>query len=488
MKISQNSTIVIYGAGEVGNNIATRLVAAGYSVQGFVDANPNCRSVKNHIRVYHINEVTPWDRVNCVIVIGLANGNIHKDVADTLHQNGYQHIVFLPIAHFLSQTLKRKLIIEYNKISVGQCDGLDICEYTEYCSVQLDCREGIIKEDEEYIWTLVPQEILFSENYVTWKGDKSNLTGIMETYDRSIVLRKWYRNLFRYFEGVADYEEYFNLFQVSKSESEKRNIIFERHKLFQLYKMEFNRGLDFFIETAPVVEWNDKGYFNLVGGHHRTIFLLEEGMSKYPAKMTKEDFGKWCNYNLLACFEKLINQGKSNYWDIPIPHPAFSNYIFQRENGKVTILDVVLNYLDKVKTNDMFVLDVSQADGYFARIFSRLDAKKIVCCEPNRHDRTRQVFGLLHIHNVIVCKKFCEIPDGQYDIVFALNPNSFVYKKEEIIHKLLNIAKRYIFLEVPAQDECAVKEFWHRGNYNVCERLMYEVIGGTRYAVYVLMK
>lgn len=489
MTVSKDSDFIIYGAGEVGSRIAVRLMEEGYSVQGFLDLRPGSQNMLNGIRVYQVDEEVPWEEERVIVIIALANGNIHKEVADNLYRKGYAYIVFLPIALFLSQSTKNRLIAEYNEVMEGKCGGMAIHEYSEYRFPELKCEDGIVKESDGYIWTFVAQEILFSESYENWKGDKSKLTGIQTSYDRNIVLRKWYRNLFQYFENEAeDCEEYFNIFEIKKGDIEKERLLRERQSLFQLYKMEFQRGLDFFVETAPLAEWNSRGYFNLVGGHHRTIFLLEQGLTCYPVKMTKDDFAKWCNYNKLDSWKKCVEEDGDEFWDIPIPHPAYRNCIYKRENLKVTLMDKILNYFELMDVKNLSVLDASQADGYFARVFARSGVKEAVCYDTKYARRIENLFDLLYVQNANVIKEISSIESRQYDIVFALSPNSFVYEDGDILYKLLQMSAKYFFAEILKEREDILEFLIRKGSCTYCEKFANEVMEGKEYDIYLLIK
>lgn len=489
MKIMQNSMFIIYGAGEVGNNIAIHLLQKGYCVQGFLDLNPEGADTVQNIKAYQFDSEVPWDVSKVIVIIALANGNIHKDVADHLYKKGYLYIVFLPVSHSLPKTLKAQLFTEYNRIMLGKCKDITVNKYEEYFSKKESCEDGIIRESDGYIWAFVSQEILFSESYDNWKGDKNKLTGIMDSYNKNIVLRKWYRSLFKYFENEADdCEEYFNIFKKEKTDLEKKKYLCERQKLFQLYKMEYNRGLDFFIETAPLVEWNEEGYFNLVGGHHRTVFLLEQGMRMYPVKMTKLDFDKWCNYDKFEAFIKYFHINDVNQANIPIPHPAYVNYTYKRENSKITLLDRILNYFDSIDIRNMTVLDVSEADGYFARIFARLGAKDVTCYENKSYEVVKKLFDLLYIKKVNLVNEFSVCEQVSYDVVFGINSNAFIYQDKNILNKILNIVKKYIFLEVAKEEDGIVQEYMQIGNFSYYTKIANEVNDGIAYTVYVLVK
>lgn len=489
MRLDVETEFVIYGAGEVGANAAKKLTKNGYNVIGFLD---NFRQGDNIVQGYEVHK--PNDNKWCdynevVVIIALSNGNVHKAVADRLSEIGFKNIVFLPLDLYITKKQKQKLIEQYNNVIGGKLSYVEVTDYESLKKSELNERNWVIKEEDQYVWGYLSQELLFSESYDNWKGDKAKLTGIGETYDKNITLRKWYRSLFEYMDGEKENaNEYFEGFQKAKSDEENEELLKERNHLFELYNFELNRGMDFFVDTAPLVEWNEKGYFNLVGGHHRTIFLLSKGFKSFPVKMSIDDFVKWSHKDSLYQVKNIYRNQKIESFCVQIPHPAFSNYWQTRENGKETILNLVLECLRDEDLKDMSCVDVSDMEGYLARIMARTDIGEVSCVESDKCDFVKAVFELLYLERVVIYQNYSELKSDIYDIVFDLNVKKSQKDIIKVNETLFKNWKRYLFIEFSQAENSLIDEIENISGAKEKYKLMSEIYDGTKYNIYVFRK
>lgn len=489
MIVDVNTQFIIYGAGEVGINVARKLHQNGYKVIGFIDANKEGIEIVPGYMVYKLETSRELCTKNPVVIIALANGNIHKKVSNQLYELGFKYIIFLPLDCFINRMQKEQMIEKYNAVLSGKAEGICLEEYSNFINPCLNENEWIVKQDAEYVWGYLNEEILFSESYENWKGDKTKLTGITETYDRNIVLRKWYIALFDYLAGKdIDVERYFEAYAQTITEEAKKKLIRDRQHLFEIYNFEFNRGMSFFVDTAPLVEWNSRGYFNLVGGHHRTIFLFTKGLKFYPVKMTKEDFNKWCNREMLDEMRELCKKQPIDVLNVQIPHPAFSNYWYVRENGARTILEVILEYLRDENLVQMSAIDISGMEGFFARIMERAGVGKCTCIEDEHYVFVKSIFDLLQIPKIELVHNMQELEDKEYDIVFDLNikqdPRSIICEYKDLFMK----CKKYLFIELLQSEKYLLDEISILNGFKEKEKIMSEVCYGKKYDIYVLCK
>lgn len=489
MIVNRNTQLIIYGAGEVGINTAKKLEQNGYKVIGFIDANKEGLGIVPGYIVYNLEKSKDLCDKNPAVIVALANGSIHQKVSNQLYELGFKYIIFLPLDCFINRTQKEQMIDNYNAILHGNADGILIEEYSDFIKPCLNENEWIVKHDAEYVWGYLNEEILFSESYENWKGDKTKLTGIEETYDRNIVLRKWYIALFDYLSGKdSDVERYFEVYAKTKTEDEKKILLADRQHLYEIYNFEFNRGMGFFIETAPLVEWNEKGYFNLVGGHHRTIFLLIKGLKSYPVKMSKEDFNKWCNREKLGEMKELCKMQEKGVLNVPIPHPAFSNFWHIRENGSHTILESILEYLRDDNLTCMSAIDISSMEGFLARIMGRAGIGRCTCIENENYNFVNCIFELLQISKIDLVHNIHELNDKEYDIVFDLNvkqeQKDIVRENKELFKK----CKKYLFVELQQSENELANEISILSGMKEKQKLMSEVCDGIKYDIYVFRK
>lgn len=462
-KLTKEVPLLIYGGGEVGNSCYGRLKGAGYNVFAALDGNKCGEHIIEGLFTYKLGaEPEEWDKENFIVIICLANGMIHKDVAENLNKAGYLYIVFLPMNHCISDSMKRKLTKIYNEVLFAESSmqGRKIISYEKYSGLNTDSIMGIICKTEQNITVWMGLELLFSESLELWKGDKSKIFLKPRFKDKNIACAHPYENLFDYFAMKTNsYEAYFDSKKVQKSQKEKELEIEEREKLYRLFKREHGRGMDFFIEAAPEVVWNPKNYCNLVGGHNRTLYLLHEGHSLFPVKMQVDDFEKWYNKEI---YEKLVyyirkDQVKSFY--APLPHPCFLNFPVQWEDTGRTKLAAVLNFFSKCDLTDMTVLDCSDDEGYFARNMERIGAKEVHFINSDMHQvELAHLFNqLLYRDRVVV--KFCgrgEIYQSRkFDIVFVLKDkcNSDIYELESKANLINEFCGSYLVMETTSTEQ-----------------------------------
>lgn len=441
-KIDNHTSFVIYGCGEVGNNCYRTLTKNGYSVIYGLDKKKEGRDVIEGIYTYILgSEPEEIDKKEMVVIICLANGLIHKKVADTLYKGGYKYIVFLPMQHCITDTKRMQLTHQYNAFLQGNVsiEKTRIQDYHAYLLPNLDINNGIVREEENYITVWCGIEILFSESLELWEGDKTKIW-IKSEYEDKNILAHPCKSLFDYFDmETSNADFYFSCNKESVSEDEVKRKLNEREKLFRIFKKEHNKGMDFFIEGAPGAIWNPKHYWNLVGGHHRTLYLLHEKHSLMPVKVKREDFLKW--YNKKA-YEKLCNfifENSIQQLYAPIPHPGFVNFPSKYENNGITMLEKVMEFLADKDIQFMKSMDCLEDEGYFARNMSRIGVAESVYVSGNAFQLhlTALINELLY-QDVKIEQNDLKDRDAQFDIVFG---------REEEKQRLIKLCRKYLFVD-----------------------------------------
>lgn len=426
IKFTLNTEVILYGAGEVGVNLACKLMLKNYQVKCFWDQRGTGNvEGKTKLPIYsNPQDIRRIASTDSVVIVCLANGNLHFSVAEMIFTQGYSYIVFLPLMLPMSMGEKTKLISEYDAILRGDCANIEVCNYGLYHRTKLNCEQIIYKTDDKMVWTYIPLELLYTENFDNWKGDKQKVTGMPETFDKNILCQKWYRHLFRYFKGYEQSPDYyFKGFKIAYSKEEKEQRLLDRELLNNIFENEYKRGMDFFENTAPLVEWNANGYFNLVGGHHRTIFLLEKGHDSFPVRMTREDFDKWSHVDVLKNGWMDLLAMKNGVMEVPIPHPQFLNIVSLRVTGLNRILEKVFLFMDDRELKINHVMDASCADGFFARNMKRMKAQNVDCFDEDTK-RLTGLFDLLSMEPILVYDDISQFKGQSFDAVFIINPRN----------------------------------------------------------------
>lgn len=469
--------IIIYGAGELGRKTYEHLKEKNMHIVAFLDK-------KTTGKIEAIPVLSPYEelldlkeRAAAIVIICLSAGNEHRQIADDLYENGYKKIVFLPLNYSMPYTMKIRLTQLYNRALIGEAIWNDVKEYDEY--VRIEWRDAaVIREDKGWIWVWINQEILFSEDYFNWKGDKKKIHLVNDGVDTNLNAYYWYHELFDYIDGIRpDCQEYlsiFNMQQGSKAGTEK---LYDREKLVADLNQKLSYGLEFFIEAASEAIWNSKGYFNLCGGHHRTVFLQHKGYVYYPVKMQKEDYIVWKNQYCLEQLEEYIDKNNIKKTYVPVPHPYFINFPYLRESWGPTILGDILRYLGAIRLNDKKVIDISQYEGYFARAAKRMCAKDVLfyCADPTILSFANKLFKLLNIEDIrtthIQDKVSGECNDA--DIIFGmLNTKEFVKKN------YLRTFEGILFAEHYLDDENFIEIVLHETRMNHYKSIHQETFQG----------
>lgn len=441
-KIDNHTDFVIYGCGEVGNNCYRMLTQNGYSVSYGLDKEKEGTHIIEGIHTYILgSEPQEINKDEIVVIICLANGLIHKDVADNLYKAGYQYIVFLPMQHCISDKERVELTHQYNDFLQGSMSIKEVIvqNYHSYLLPDLGFYNGIIRESEEFLTVWCGIEILFSESMELWEGDKSKIQIKLEYEDKSILANHPYRSLFDYFDMQTNcVDTYFSCNQEHLSEDATKKRLDEREKLFHIFKNEHNKGMDFFTEGAPAAVWNPKHYWNLVGGHHRTLYLLHEKHSLIPVKVTKEDFLKWCNKPAYEKLCEFIFENSVQQLYAPIPHPGFVNFPSKYEDNGTTMLEKVMGFLAGKDVETMKFLDCLEDEGYFARSMCRIGAAESVfrSNSPFQQQLAVLINDLLY-QNVKIENDSLAAQDALFDVVFG---------KAEEKQQLMKLCRRYLFV------------------------------------------
>lgn len=367
--------IYIYGAGEVGEKCYKKYKEMDIEITAIIDKNKSGWNVIEGVYVYKLDsqQLKEIDFSHALIIICLADGMIHKNVASDLFRLGFKYIIFLPMCYPILDVEKRRLTRLYNNAIKGIISKDEIKSYENYDKYQLSTNNVIIRENNGTVLVWLNQEILFTENPQEWDGDKNKIHGKDIIKDRNILCNDPHENLFRFFElEVDNSREYFESYKEKKTELQVKIELSKRERLYREFKCEHNRGMEFFIEGAPKVKWNEKGYFNLIGGHHRTMYLLSEGHTLFPVEMDRTDFEKWCNIEQFDRFKLVISENNIDRFYAPIPHPAMLFFPSARESFNKTKLKALLTFFIKEKGRIKSVLECGNGQGYFVRNIERM--------------------------------------------------------------------------------------------------------------------
>ena len=327
---SKDSHFLLYGAASCGTILCNQLSSQGYMVEGFIDQRADEISDLNGIKVYNLNDAgNRFDGEECIVIISVKNVFEHSKIAADLENAGFHNIIYKPYTVLKGRGTEeeKQLSISYDKLMVGEELELN-CQLscTSTVAVYVPDKQGyILNEIEGEIVVSLPLVCLFE-----------NIDENTYSQERNALYFFPHIQFFRYLQGEenADTSYYMQYCQSAAealgsfeiTEAWKQNVEKNRAEICNEMNNAFYFERDFFVENAPRVAWNDKGYFNLNSGKHRTAFWASKKLMFMPVKMSRKDADTWLNS---SCAERVLNLlNLKKYFELraPIEHPYFYQY------------------------------------------------------------------------------------------------------------------------------------------------------------------
>lgn len=328
--LSKESHFILYGAASCGSLLCDKLLCQGYKVDAFIDKRADEIVNLKGISVYNLEDAAKkfCDR-KFVIVIAVKNVFEHSRIAMELAENGLKNILYKPYSVLKGRGTECERIIEkwYDKIAIGDLpEERQVLRRTEISNIYLqDEKEYLLAEKEDYIVISLPLVCLFE-----------NLELNATSQERNALYFFPHIQFFSYLQGedkasVDYYMDYCEkaaaaLDSFKVTEAWKRNVIENRTEICNEMNNSYYFKQSFFIDNAPHVIWNEKGYFNLNSGKHRTAFWASKKMMFMPVKMDKTEAECWINRKRALLILEKMNQKKIYTLKAPVEHPMFYQY------------------------------------------------------------------------------------------------------------------------------------------------------------------
>ena len=389
--LEKSSKIIIYGAATSGRIIYGILKKNGFNIIAFIDKRADELGELDGKRIVgSIDDISDNDIEKCVVIIAIKNVFEHTKIATKLVKSGISNILYKPYSVLNGEgTEDEKKISEYyDDLLANRLDIISCIPQTKGIIGCL-CKDfAFIREEDDCVWARVPVCLIYANKNKTI--EKKSIWG-----DIPILSMFPHIGLFQEFlcehvqNGIEDYvvfccEAAKNAGSVEITERWKQNVVSNRLDVFHNMESAYELDNDFFVRNAPLAEWNDNGYFNLLGGKHRCTFLVAKGNQYITLKMSKKDYDEWIHYDKISGLGEVLDQSVQEYSKAGvIEHPYFYKYPLE---GKTFICKMwvkicgMLSHDIYEKWND-FAFDkmtalVSVDDlGYIARNLSRMGVK-----------------------------------------------------------------------------------------------------------------
>lgn len=454
------SKIVIYGAGGLGCKRAKELINAGYHVIGFIDKEADPSKDLFNLPVYLPQDVTLSisSREDIIIIICIHNALWHQDIALFLNGLGYENILFLPIGERYDSNKRMELDCGYKFFADQNYEKINILPtYSTLINTDLSIQDAIIEENSKFVTVWMELSSIFTNEKLKKRGNK-----LTNTYgDVSICSLTPYIELFKYCKyGEGDLSLYCEAFKKVQNTSDIYTIdefVQDRLDLYDIFRTELNKGMDYFVNAAPLLKWNaQRKHFNVIEGHHRLVFLMVEGLRKVPVKISRKDFDTWANRQMFYECREFIQKQKLMKWEAPISHPGFYNFEYLEEKINPTILMVLQKKLGLLDFSALTFCDLSYSGGYYARAFKSMGCSTVYCFDNNsEHMEFACLLNkLAFMDDIIMKKKELNIEaflSFQADIVFL----SLKRIAKEVIYnnckEISELASKYLIIEL---DSC----------------------------------
>ena len=453
-----NLKIILYGVNVYSKNLQKALAARNYDVCAFIDKRAQeLRSIDN-VNVYTMEQIRLLDDLKsaCVIIM-LQNALQHESIAKTLYDIGFSKIIFIPMKLNCHTCLADQFRRIYNLILLEQLENLDDIPFYSELLAERKKDLHICDISKDYLTIRVSVDAIYT-NPARVVKDNSNL---LKYADIPLVAYKPYDKLFECLQGLDDdIEEYLQDYGINScnysNSYQNRDIIIQRENLYNLWEEHFQNNFIFFVSSAPLAEWNQKGYINLLEGQHRTLFLIKKGIYFVPIRVSRKDYQEFCKFNIV---DEIV---ESNMYLNNIALDA----LLLNNNRKITLTKVMLELQKKIEKEiylNKKVLDISMYDGYYGINFLKMGADKITICIENSVERNRlnefvrrnYTDGVIEVNESI--KYDCI---NKFETIILLGNNDFI-----------DSYKKYVFLNLQASNNeyiifsCTEDELSHLSDY-----------------------
>lgn len=331
-QIDRNSQVILYGAATTGAILYCCFVEHGYQVAAFIDQRADEEGTYYGLPVLSLQEAGQWfsEMQDVVVVVAVKNVFEHEKIAKELWRMGCDKIVFRPYAVVSGggEKLDCWLNRAYDEILEGnfqrelyRINGFDKFLLKDQAVIVED-----VNEDGDVVAN-IPIYDVWTDDY----EDKEIIWGNIPCLGLVPHI-----GLFRLFKGEEnkDYEEYIKFCRqaaersggITTSQKWENSVYKNRLDVFNHMQFAWEHNRDFFIQNAVKAVYNEKGYFNIISGKHRVVFLIVMGKQYIPLRVRKSDYRKWRKEKQAAAiYELLDTYHKAELPCIP-DSPYFYNY------------------------------------------------------------------------------------------------------------------------------------------------------------------
>ncbi len=452
-QITKESSIMLYGALNIGVSLLKALKAADLNVQGFIDRRAD--------EIEHVDGVPVWSpddfpgTEETIIIITIKNVFEHVNIVNNLFSKGITNLIYYPYGYGkVESTEFIKIEMAFNSIINSRYNGVfpdldkinPIPQTTHKIMPQYSFEKYVTEYDENSYILKIPVEFIFTEIL----DELNNKTKIN-------ILALPHVNLFSYFSGVekSSVDRYFEYnkhtmltqgFEVT--DKWLASNLASRLQVYSEMQRQFVLDPDFFIKNAQDAKWDEEGFFMINGGRHRLSFLISKGYNYLPLKINKSSLDKFQNKEAYMKLNSYLKKNEIEKVLSPVPHPYFYEYPSGRpEYYNLTsskILQFAFNYFfaeDGFSFPSKTILSVSENYFSLVRYFARIGYN---CSLTGQFDKKE-----------LLVNKLLNIDSSQFQekVIYKKQSYDIIYVSIDEYHKVEDIISNtsfsLLFMESP---------------------------------------
>lgn len=440
MKYALKGTkIVIYGAASYGKRMYERFVENGLDVIAFVDKRADELGTfmdRIVIRPEQLNE--KLGNSDYILFIAIKNVFEHSKIVQQFIVSGHTKIIYRPYSTLMGRGSAEQGSINrvYDKIDENEFgDIFEIPAVYEDNMLSFNDNAIIRREGEEVIAN-IPWQFVFTNK----KRDGGSIWSDVNCMQMFPQISFFSYLLGNRSSGINDYLN-FCISAASKqgdieiTEQWKENVITNRDTIFQQMNHAYELDWDFFVRNAPSAEWNEeRNYFNLNSGKHRTAFLLARGNKYIPIRLSSDDYSKYIKMEYAQKVATLNNKLMS----YRILHPRFleipcKDWDVYDLLEKCLVEHITKTYLFSKDTlalkNKTILIGLPDDNGSVSRTFALL-GMNVTRFMFEKDDISPHIEKLFKIENKItVATNYDEVRNMRFD--FGLMDSIYMYPDQE---------------------------------------------------------
>lgn len=289
--IDTDKKIYLYGENPTSNSAKEMLISNNYIFAGLIDRKYEESNVSRNIIA--IKDIPKLEDIKTgIFVICLSDGTKHAKIAESLNALGVENIIYYPTEESVSYEyahLIRKAYVDF------VCGDIADITYVLPSYSLLHAGKDIIRRTTHNIHFCCDVKLLHTATKeLIGTAITDTVKPVAERFSDYIDIPLIDYNLpielFKYFSGddSASYKDY--LYTYRDSVEEQKKLLDNRKMLFKIFEQKYEDGRVTFWESPSKVVWNDVGYFNIMDGTHRALYLYSKGVDKIPVVCSKDDY------------------------------------------------------------------------------------------------------------------------------------------------------------------------------------------------------